>query len=223
LRAAECLAHAARAAASLVAICLASPAFAVGVKASLERVLAGLRGDSRAHSVPELGRLLERHPNFHRGHLLRGDLLLARLRAIGGLCAGPETQGEAATGLRAVARAKMRAAAPPAGQLSSDLIEARSRGHTIVFVASAARLYLFDTAAHEPPLVGHYYASVGRYGVGAEKKGIAKLRWAHTRSRTGSPGRITALTFPLSTRTFGGYQCASKGDKPGRFRERIVI
>lgn len=171
---AERLAQAARVAVSLAATCFALTAHATGAEASLERVLAGLRDGSRASSIAELDQMLARHPNFRLGHMVRGDLLLARVRAIGGPGAGSGLRGEVVEGLRAEARARARAAPPPDGKVPGGLLKAARGGNAIVVDAAASRVYVFDTSAEIPRLQAHFYASVGRHGVGKEKEGDRK-------------------------------------------------
>ncbi len=164
-----------RAVAVLLAVGCVAPVAAGEVDASLERVLAGLRDGSRVGSLEELDRLVARHPTFRLAHLMRGDLLLARTRALEGIGAGKHPQGEALAGLRAEARARVRAMRTPEGRVPRYLLRSdRADGRAVVVDAAASRLYVFDTSGDIPRLEAHFYASVGRQGAGKEREGDRK-------------------------------------------------
>lgn len=79
----------------------------------LEQVIADIRAGARERALVELDRLIDRHPNFRLAYLVRGDLLLARVRPIANLGNPLGSGGELLEDLRAEARARLRACALP--------------------------------------------------------------------------------------------------------------
>src|SRR5690349_9521517 len=57
---------------------LAGPAFANELEGSLVRAIVGLKNSGLKQAMGEIDRALEQHPNFKLGHLVKGDMLMAR-------------------------------------------------------------------------------------------------------------------------------------------------
>ena len=56
----------------------AGPAFANDVEGSLVRAIVGLREHGMKQAMGEIDGILDRTPNFRLGHLVKGDMLMAR-------------------------------------------------------------------------------------------------------------------------------------------------
>lgn len=174
-----------------IAISLAL-AFAAG--AALAQALAGLGNPPRAEeqfmrvletvqqgrlgaALEETDRIIARHPNFRLAHLVRGDLLLARVRPI----AGFGNTGHAANGrldeLRAEALVRLRAYSepPPAGLVPRYLMQFEARQkHAIVVDGSRSRVYVYENANGTPRLVEDFYITLGKRGIEKEREGDKK-------------------------------------------------
>jgi hypothetical protein len=145
--------------------------------AQLKRVLESVGQGRLDAALNETDQLIARHPNFRLAHLVRGDLLLARVQPI----ARFGNTGHAANGrldeLRAEALARLRAVSepPPANLVPRALVQLESRQtHAIVVDASRSRVYLFENANGTPRLVEHYYTTIGAFGMGKEREGDRK-------------------------------------------------
>src|SRR5882672_12092830 len=57
---------------------LASSAFSNEVEGALVRALTGLREQGLKQAMSEVDAMLARNPNFRLGHMIKGDLLMAR-------------------------------------------------------------------------------------------------------------------------------------------------
>lgn len=149
------------------------------------------RGQARS-ALGELDELIARHPNFRLAHLVRGDLLLARVRPISAL----GNTGHAANGrldeLRAEAYARRRAAKdrPDATLVPRYLLQLDpAQKHAIVVDGSRSRLYLYETANDAPRLVLDYYTTLGKRGILKEREGDQKTPIGVYRVTSQIPGR----------------------------------
>jgi murein L,D-transpeptidase YafK len=145
--------------------------------AQLKRVLESVGQGRLDAALSDTDQLIARHPNFRLAHLVRGDLLLARVQPIARL----GNTGHAANGrldeLRAEALARMRAVSepPPAGMVPRALVQLEPRQkYAIVVDANRSRVYLFENANGTPRLVEHYYTTVGAFGMGKVREGDRK-------------------------------------------------
>lgn len=147
----------------------------------------------------KIDRLIEQQPNFQLAHLVRGDLLQMRLNPslVPKLDETALSQfPKAASQLQALrSEAKLRLDAllhrPPAGTLPSQVLSVSGTyiSHLIAIDASRSRLYWFekqsdslpsasDTSDNTEPvnfrLVGDFYVSVGKSGIGKQLEGDGK-------------------------------------------------
>lgn len=158
------------------------------------RLLAVLERLARAEAsaaLAELEALLERHPNFRLAHLVRGDLLLARVRPIAEVGSTGHAARERLEELRAEARARQRARGErPNGDLMPRYfvhLDPAYR-HAIVVDARRSRLYLYENAPSGLRLVLDYYATLGRRGVAKEREGDQKTPIGAYRITSRIPG-----------------------------------
>lgn len=119
--------------------------------------------------------LVRDYPNFQLAHLVHGDLLTARTRAMRGLdesAIGPAAQ--TLTELREESLLRLRALRerPPAGHVPSQFAQLSTRNkHAIAVDTSRARLYLFENGPGGIKLLADYYVSVGKFGAGKSLEG----------------------------------------------------
>lgn len=143
-------------------------------EAGLHRILAAMASSRLVDALAEADRLVSDHPTFRLGHLIRGDILLARsgnIRALG-VAAGPDS-GRLAE-LRAEASARVRALreSPPPGTLPDILLHVgREHRHVLVVDASRWRLYVFENDGGKLRFAADYYASLGKQGVDKLREG----------------------------------------------------
>jgi murein L,D-transpeptidase YafK len=121
--------------------------------------------------------LIRVKPNFRLAHLIKGDLLLARVRPIGTMGALPNAPLERLEGLRAEALARLRAyrEPPPADQVPRYLLQLREdQKYAVVVDTQRSRLYLYQNDDGKPRFAGDYYISSGKNGALKAREGDEK-------------------------------------------------
>jgi len=180
------------AAAALLSLALASPlafgdddasempaaAFPNEVEAALVRAITGLKQYGLVHALGEIDHILARTPNFRLGHLIRGDLLMARAGnpvAFGPTASVVASARTAPLQDEARVRLKRFLEAPPADHLPLPVLQlAPSHQHAILVDTTRSRLFVFANAAGAPRLVTDFYVSVGKNGVEKQREGDQK-------------------------------------------------
>lgn len=134
-------------------------------------------GDLRT-ALQRAKQLTQDVPHFALAQLTYADLLSAHTRSLHTLGDVVTAPGSAAAttlaDLRAESLLRLRALQhrPPPGQVPRGLVRlAPQNRHAIAVDASRARLYLFENRLGTPVLVGDYYISVGKLGVGKKLEG----------------------------------------------------
>jgi murein L,D-transpeptidase YafK len=156
----------------------ASAATAAGMaEAQLQRALASVSAGRLDAALEEVDRLIAGHPNFRLAHLVRGDVLLARARPIGGLGNTGHAAPERLQELRAEALARLAVLRepPPTGTIPRHLLVlSPGQAHAIVVDASRSRVYVYENRAGVPRLVADYYTSLGKRGIDKLREGDQK-------------------------------------------------
>ncbi|HEY5293048.1 MAG TPA: L,D-transpeptidase family protein, partial [Burkholderiales bacterium] len=109
--------------------------------------------------------LLQAKPNFRLAYLIKGDLLLARGRALKTLGDAPNGPSERLDGLRAEALARLHAYRdrPSQDQVPRYLMQMREdQRYAIVVDNKRSRLYLYQNENGRPRFVADYYISTGK-------------------------------------------------------------
>ena len=158
----------------------------------LERVIADVRRGALASATSEIDRLIAHYPNFRLAHLVRGDLLLARVQPIAGFGNASYAPNERLEELRAEARARMHAgrALPPPNQVPRYLLKLDARERSaIVIDAGRSRVYVYQMEGSTPRLVRDFYSSIGKFGIGKERESDKKTPIGVYRVTSWLPGR----------------------------------
>ena len=130
----------------------AVPAFANEVEASLVRAIFGLRESGLRQAIGEIDVALSKTPNFRLGHLIRGDLLMARagIPVAFGQTASVRA-GAAPLQDEARVRLKHYLDAPPRDHLPLPMLKlAPTQAHAILVDTSRSRLFVFANQGGEP-------------------------------------------------------------------------
>ncbi|MCB1909078.1 MAG: L,D-transpeptidase [Rhodocyclaceae bacterium] len=153
---------------------LCAPAHAVEPTAdpetALQQIIEEIRANRLDQALVSTDRLIDAFPNFRLAHLIRGDLLTARVRPIDSIGGVQGISGATLNGLRAEALARLRARdqRPQPNQLPRDLLAlAPEQGHAVLVDTAKSRLYVFRNDHGSPRLIADYYVSQGKEG--AEK------------------------------------------------------
>ncbi|MBI4985662.1 MAG: L,D-transpeptidase family protein [Rhodocyclales bacterium] len=122
--------------------------------------------------------LLKAYPTFRLGHLIKGDLLLARTRPLTAFGAGGGAASrDKVADLREEALARLRAykTKPNTDYVPRYLLQLRpDQKYAVVVDTQKARLYLYQNDNGQPRFVADYYVSHGKLGTDKLKEGDKK-------------------------------------------------
>src|SRR3990172_6024544 len=121
--------------------------------------------------------MLQAKPNFRLAYLIKGDLLLARGRALKTCGNAPQGSSERLDGLRAEALVRLHAYRdrPSQDQVPRYLMQLRhDQRFAIVVDNKRSRLYLYQNENGRPRFVADYYISTGKRGGEKTREGDEK-------------------------------------------------
>ena len=127
-------------------------------------------------TLRSLDATLQLAPNFRLGHVVKGDLLMARSGKPVAFAALAATNPEAAS-LQEEARARLQRhlAGPPKDHLPLPILQlAPGQPHAVLVDTSAQRLYVFANDDGTPRYVTDFYVSVGKNGIDKLREGDQK-------------------------------------------------
>jgi murein L,D-transpeptidase YafK len=144
----------------------------------LSSVFQAIEANQHDLALKRVDALIHDYPNFRLAYLVRGDLLLARTRAL-------QTFGNVAktvpadkiSDLRDEALARLRAMRqrPAEDRVPSAVLQLNAQQKHVLLVDSRhSRLYVFANDAGRPRLVGDYYVTLGKNGVEKTREGDQK-------------------------------------------------
>ena len=148
-----------------------------GPEPMLEQVFRQIERNRVGLALDQVDALLAIWPNFRLGHLIRGDLLLARSSALTTMGNAPNAPEDVLTGLRDEAVARIRAFRdkPPVDGVPRYLMQLPAdQTHAVVVDARRSRLYLYENVDGRPRFVADYYVSHGRLGIEKLREGDKK-------------------------------------------------
>lgn len=155
---------------------LAPPAFSNEAEGAIVRTLVGLGQSGMRGALTEIDRALERNPNFRLGHLIRGDLLMARAGKPA-VFAAAVAPGASVAPLQDEARVRVKryVAAPPVDALPAQVLQlAPSQSHALLVDTSRSRLFVYRNDRGRPRYVTDFYISLGKNGVEKQREGDQK-------------------------------------------------
>jgi murein L,D-transpeptidase YafK len=121
--------------------------------------------------------LVEAYPNFHLGHLVRGDLLMMHARPVNTFGAVANGSADKLKNLRdeAVARMKALRDRPDPSLVPSSILQLRDdQKFALVVDARRSRLYVYENQNGQLRFASDYYISQGKLGVNKLKEGDQK-------------------------------------------------
>ncbi|MFN3629550.1 MAG: murein L,D-transpeptidase family protein [Casimicrobiaceae bacterium] len=172
----------------------ASPA----LELMLMQAIAEIRAGKLVQAERTVDQMIALAPNYRLAHLIKGDLLLARSRAITGLGNVPEHQLSAQVVVPTpfpARRPQLQSAAEALDELRSEALArvtsrldtatkdrlpeglwriAGDMPHVIVVDARRSRLHVFENRHGRLQPIADFYASVGKLGVGKAREGDRK-------------------------------------------------
>lgn len=149
-----------------------------GPEPLLAKVFDAIENNRLDVAMQQTEMLIKAYPKFRLAHLVKGDLLLARSRALlaFGEGGGP-AYGDKVADLReeAIVRLKGYRTKPPADYVPRYLLQMQpEQKHAVVVDTQKSRLYLYQNDNGTPRFVADYYISQGKLGSDKAREGDKK-------------------------------------------------
>jgi murein L,D-transpeptidase YafK len=161
-----------------VALLMPCAVWAASPEPMLSRVVAAIEANQLNLALQRVEELIAAHPNFRLGHLIRGDLLLARARPLATFGNVVKTvPQEKVDDLRAEALVRLRALRdrPESGRLPRSIVQLHpGQRHALLVDSRRSRLYVFENADGRPQYVADYYVTLGKRGIDKAREGDQK-------------------------------------------------
>jgi murein L,D-transpeptidase YafK len=148
-----------------------------GPEPLLAQVFAQIEQNRLDAALAQTDKLLKAFPNFRLGHLIKGDLLLARARPLETLGNAANAPQDKLADLReeAIARLKAYRDKPLADYVPRYLLQMHpEQKYAVVVDTQKARLYLYRNEGGKPRFVADYYISHGKAGAEKLREGDKK-------------------------------------------------
>lgn len=156
---------------------LGVPVFTNEVEGALVRAFTGLREQGLRTAMHEVDNMLARNPNYRLGHLIKGDLLMARAgQPVAFASTSPATMASVAP-LQDEARMRMKryVDAPPVDYLPAPLLQlSPHQSHALLIDTSRSRLFVYANDLGRPRYVTDFYISLGKNGIDKSREGDQK-------------------------------------------------
>ncbi len=148
-----------------------------GPEPMLAQVFAHIEQNRLDAALGQMEKLLATYPTFRLGHLIKGDLLLARSRPLVTLGNATNAPHGKLADLReeAIARLKAYRDKPPTDYVPRYLLQMHpEQKYAVVVDTQKARLYLYRNVEGRPRFVADYYISHGKAGTDKVREGDKK-------------------------------------------------
>ena len=148
-----------------------------GPEPLLAQVFAQIEQNRLDAALAQTDKLLKAFPNFRLGHLIKGDLLLARARPLETLGNAANAPQDKLADLReeAIARLKAYRDKPLVDYVPRYLLQMHpEQKYAVVVDTQKARLYLYRNEGGKPRFVADYYISHGKAGAEKLREGDKK-------------------------------------------------
>lgn len=148
-----------------------------GIEAQLARIYAEIEKNRLDEALSLTEALLRQYPNFRLGHLIKGDLLLARTRPLAKMGNAANAPEDRLADLReeAVARIKAYRQRPTTNAVPRYLLQMPpDQKFAVVVDTQKARLYVYQNEPTGPRFVADYYISHGKLGADKTREGDKK-------------------------------------------------
>jgi murein L,D-transpeptidase YafK len=145
-----------------------------GPEPAMAKVFEAIEQQRLDNALSLTDQLLKQFPTFRLGHLIRGDLLLARGRPISTFGNAPGASADQLADLRAeaIARLKGYKEKPRTDYVPRYLLQMQAdQKYAIVVDSKKSRLYLYQNENGRPRFVADYYFTQGKEGVEKTKEG----------------------------------------------------
>jgi len=152
------------------------------IERAMVRTLEMLSDGGLKSAIKEIDAALVKNPNFRLGHLMRGDLLMAKsgvavaLSGAPGVKQAPDAANHIANMRHeAVVRLNRYFDAPATSALPTALLQlAPQHEHALLVDMSRSRIYVFKNVDGKPQRIADFYATIGKRGMEKEREGDQK-------------------------------------------------
>lgn len=168
-----------------------------GPEPQFARILGEIEQNRLDNALLQTEALLRQYPNFRLGHLIKGDLLLARTKPIATFGNAANAPQEKLADLRAEAIARLQGnrEKPAANYVPRYLLQMQpDQQHAIVVDTQKSRLYLYRNDNGRPRFVADYYITHGKLGAEKMREGDKK-----------TPVGVYHVTSSLPTKKLGDF------------------
>ena len=168
---------AATSAATLVATASPATVSDSGPEPQLDKVFESIEQNKLDQALQQTESLLKQYPNFRLGHLIRGDLLIARTKPITGFGVAAGAPSDKIADLRDEANARLKGyrSKPQANFVPRYLLQMQpDQQHAIVVDTQKSRLYVYANDNGRPRFVADYYVTQGKLGADKVSEGDRK-------------------------------------------------
>lgn len=160
-------------------------AFTNDVEGALVRTLETLKDGGFRPALKEIDAALARNPNFRLGHLVRGDLLMAKSGTPVALSGTQPKSGKPASAETVASLANLRHEAqvrltryfdaPAPDALPTAMLQLAPRQeYALLLDISRSRLYVLRNVDGKPQRVADFYTTIGKRGTEKEREGDQK-------------------------------------------------
>ncbi len=158
------------------------PVYTNAVEGALVRALERLKDGGIGPALTELDSALAINPNFRLGHLMRGDILMAKSGVMVALAGAPGISQKAEmvasiANLRHEAQVRLTRYfdAPAADALPTALLQlAPAQQHALLLDMSRSRIYVFKNVDGKPQRIADFYTTIGKRGMEKIREGDQK-------------------------------------------------
>ncbi len=150
---------------------------AMAPEAMLAQTLLAIASSQFDIALTEIDRVLEQYPNFRLAHLIKGDLLMARVRPISNIGEASAAPAERIADLQEEARARMarHQHERPLNRVPRELLQMPpDQKYALVVDTSRYTLYVFENVNGTPRYVADFYTTLGRNGIEKNREGDKK-------------------------------------------------
>jgi murein L,D-transpeptidase YafK len=145
--------------------------------ALIGKTIQDIRSNRLDDALREVNRVISLRPDFKLAHLIKGDLLMARVRPLSGIgtvTSNSATSAQSLSDLRDEARVRLLRYIdqPDPTLLPRQILQlAQEQKYALLADASRARLYLFENVNGEPRLKADFYVTIGKNGTDKHTEG----------------------------------------------------
>lgn len=180
----------------------AGPGFVNDAEGALVRAIVGLRERGLKQAMVEIDALLDRNPNYRLGHMVKGDMLMARAgKPVAFASLRPANASVAPLQDEARVRLHRYLDSPRVDELPAPVLQlAKSQSHVLVVDTTRSRIFVYANDLGRPRYVTDFYTSLGLMGVSKSAEGDQKTPlgvYRITEKREKLPDFYGPAAFPI--------------------------